>query len=76
MNKFTATTREMVELLGLKSEKTLFRRRTDYPADTSTPQFLERGIHFQAKTPGASQLSWDPDATTRAWNTAVREGLK
>ena len=69
--KFTVSTKEMVQLLGLESEKTLFRRRTDYGSDRCLDQrFLERGIHFQSKTPGSAQLVWDPERTKRAWDAA------
>ena len=69
-SKFTASTKEMVQMLGLSSEKTLFRRRTDYASDRNAAQFLERGLHFQSKSPGASQLVWDPELTKRAWDAA------
>lgn len=73
-SKFTASTREVLEALGLQASKSLHRRRTDYTdnARPDTFRFLEPGIHFRQKTPGSPQLVWDLDATVRAWDVALK----
>jgi len=70
---FGASTKEVLDRLGLASPKTLFRRRTDY-IDTrreAVTRFLEPNIHFRRKSPDTTQLVWDLESTVRAWNTAT-----
>jgi len=70
---FTASTKDVLERLGLNSYKTLFRRRTDYHErrKLKLQQFLEHGIHFRKKSPDSNQLVWDLELTERAWKQAI-----
>jgi len=67
-------TREVMERLGLKSTKTLFRRRTDCkdPQSRKLRTFLEPNVHFFPMAPGSSQLVWDWEKTERAWHQALK----
>ena len=72
---FTASTREMMQALGILDDKTLHRRREDYKDKFISPakQFLKLGVHYLRKSPSpASPLVWDPEATKRAWIEASR----
>lgn len=70
--EFTASTREVMEALGLNNSKTLFRRRTDFHEKhgVKVARFLEPGIHFRRVSPESRNLVWDLELTVRAWNTA------
>ena len=72
-SNFSASTREVMERLGILSTKTLFRRRTDYndPRSRSLERFLEPGIHFRRLSPNSSKLTWDLEKTVRAWDQAI-----
>ena len=72
---FTASTREMMQALGVLNDKTLHRRREDYRDKSikADSQFLKLGVHFLRKSPSpASPLVWDPEATKRAWIEASK----
>ena len=70
---FNASTREVLDRLGLNNSKTLFRRRTDFhePRRKEVNRFLEEGIHFRRKSPDSTQLVWDLELTERAWKQAL-----
>ena len=70
---FNASTREVLDRLGLNNSKTLFRRRTDFkePRRKEVARFLEEGIHFRRKSPDSTQLVWDLELTERAWKQAL-----
>lgn len=74
LNQFDASTRQVMERLGLNSTKTLFRRRTDYndPRCKHLLRFLEPGVHFRRKSPDSSQLVWNWEKTRRAWAQALQ----
>ena len=71
---FNASTKEVMQMLGLNSTKTLHRRRTDYKEACSgnVQRFLEPGIHFRRKSPDSSQLVWNLQKTKRAWKQAMK----
>ena len=70
---FNASTREVLDRLGLSNSKTLFRRRTDFkePRRKEVARFLEEGIHFRRKSPDSTQLVWDLYRTKLAWHAAL-----
>ena len=71
---FSASTREVMQTLGVMDAKTLHRRREDYNDKSVNPdsQFLKLGVHFLRKSPSSKQLVWDLDTTVRAWVEATR----
>ena len=73
-NAFTASTKEVMERLGLGNNKTLFRRRTDFQEKEQKValKFLEPGIHFRRMSPGSTRLVWDLDRTVKAWEAALK----
>lgn len=73
MPNFTASTADVLKLLGLNNSKTLFRRRTDFHESRRkrVARFLEPGIHFRRKSPESKALVWDPELTLRAWEQAL-----
>ena len=71
---FTASTREMMQALGVLHDKTLHRRREDYRDKSVHPdsQFFKLGVHYLRKSPTSKQLVWDQEATVRAWIEATK----
>lgn len=72
---FTATTREVLNRLGLLDAKTLHRRRQDY-FDKNNPvkpehQVFQLGVHYAKKSPNSGVILWDMEKTLRAWKTAT-----
>jgi hypothetical protein len=70
---FNASTRDVMNQLGLNNSKTLFRRRVDFfePHRKEVSRFLEEGIHYRRKSPDSPQLVWDLYRTKLAWHAAV-----
>ena len=71
---FTATTREVMQQLGVLDPKTLHRRREDYYDQSIDPnsKIFRLGVHYRRKSPSSTQVVWDPDLTIRAWTEATR----
>ena len=71
---FTASTREVMQTLGVLDAKTLHRRREDYNDKSVHPdcQFFKLGVHYLRKSPTSKQLVWDAEATVRAWVEATK----
>ena len=71
---FTASTREVMQTLGVLDAKTLHRRREDYNDKSVHPdsQFFKLGVHYLRKSPSSKQLVWDLDTTVRAWVEATK----
>ena len=71
---FTASTRDVMQAIGVLDPKTLHRRREDYRDKTIHPstQFFKLGVHYLRKSPYSKQLVWNREATIRAWTEATR----
>ena len=71
---FSASTREVMQTLGVMDAKTLHRRREDYRDKSVHPdsQFFKLGVHYLRKSPTSKQLVWDQEATVRAWIKATK----
>ena len=71
---FTASTRDVMQAIGVLDPKTLHRRREDYNDKTIDPsrQFFKLGIHYLRKSPNSKQVMWDQAATVRAWIEATK----
>ena len=71
---FSASTRDVMQTLGVLDAKTLHRRREDYNDKSVHPdsQFFKLGVHYLRKSPTSKQLVWDLDTTVRAWVEATK----
>ena len=72
---FTASTRQVIEHLGLLDPKTLHRRRDNY-VDKTNPvvpehQVFKLGVHFTYRSPNSGVVIWDLEKTLAAWKTAT-----
>ena len=73
MPAFSASTKDVLDRLGLTSSKTLFRRRTDYrdPRSQKLTTFLQPNVHFRRLSPNSNRLVWDLEETVKAWDQAT-----
>ena len=71
---FTATTRDVMQAIGVLDPKTLHRRREDYNDKSIHPskQFFKLGVHYLRKSPNSKTVMWDQAATVRAWTEATK----
>ena len=75
MSNFTATTRQVLDRLGLHDTKTLHRRREDYwdKSNRIKPEhrIFKLGVHFTYRSPNSGVVIWDLEKTLAAWKTAT-----
>jgi len=71
---FTATTREVMQQLGVLDPKTLHRRREDYYDQSIDPnsKIFRLGVHYRRKSPTSTQVVWDLNLTIGAWSEATK----
>ncbi len=71
---FNASTRDLMQLLGVNDPKTLHRRREDYNDKSIHPdsQIFKLGVHYRRKSPTSPQVVWDKEVTVRAWTEATK----
>ena len=76
MSNFTATTRQVLDHLGLNDTKTLHRRREDYwdKSNRIKPEhrIFKLGVHYTKKSPNSKLILWDLDKAVNAWTAATR----
>ena len=71
---FTASTRDVMQALGVNDAKTLHRRREGYNDKSIHPdtQIFKLGVHYRRKSPTSPQVVWDQELAVRAWTEATK----
>jgi len=71
---FTASTRDLMQQLGVLDPKTLHRRRDLYNDKSIHPdrKIFKFGVHYVRKSPTSTQVVWDLELTRNAWLSATQ----